>query len=48
MVRTDTMETWDDAKLNQVVSDKRTEANKNLKTTIVCAEERRGWEDVEE
>ena len=30
------MDTWDDAKLNQVVADKRTEANINLKTTIVC------------
>eukprot|EP00026_Physarum_polycephalum_P009932 Phypoly_transcript_10070.p1 GENE.Phypoly_transcript_10070~~Phypoly_transcript_10070.p1 ORF type:complete len:363 (+),score=111.53 Phypoly_transcript_10070:49-1137(+) len=32
----DTMDSWDDAKLNQVVADKRTEANKNLKTTIIC------------
>lgn len=32
----DTMDQWDDAKLNQVVSEKRTEANNNLKTSIIC------------
>jgi len=33
---TDTMDTWDENKLSQVVDDKRTATNKQLKTTIVC------------
>jgi len=32
----DTIDQWDEAKLNQVVDEKRTTDNKTLKTTIIC------------